>query len=208
MNTNKLRGLYAITDSYLIPEDTFNDCIKRLLLGGASIIQYRDKSNDPDKRLTQARALRELCDSHGALLIINDDIELAIQTDADGVHLGKDDMSLTDARKKLGNKLIIGLSCYDQLESAIEAENQGADYVAFGAVYQSPTKPDATVITLDMLKHAKSQLSIPVCAIGGINGHNALPVVDTGVDMVAVISDLFAHDDIQARSEALSNLFM
>jgi len=208
LNTKQLRGLYAITDSHLIPEVSFDDYITRVLRGGARIIQYRDKSNDTEKRLSQARVLRGLCNQYGALLIINDDIELAVNSYADGVHLGQGDAELSDARNQLGNNAIIGLSCYDQLESAITAEKQGADYVAFGAVYSSPTKPDAATVSLDTLRNAKSKLSIPVCAIGGINSQNAGTVVSTGVDMIAVISDLFAHDDIQARSKALSKLFM
>ena len=208
MKTNKLHGLYAITDAHLISEDSFNNAIKLVLQGGARLIQYRDKSNDTNKRLSQAQIARDLCDRYDALLIINDDIELAVQSQADGVHLGKDDTPLADARKKLGNHSIIGTSCYNQLELAIEAQKQGADYVAFGAIYTSPTKPEAATISLDTLKTAVSQLSIPICAIGGINTQNAATVVATGVDMIAVVSDLFADNDIQARSEALSNLFM
>ena len=208
MKIKQLRGLYAITDSHLIPEDSFNDSIQQVLRGGARIVQYRDKSNDSKKRLTQAQALRLLCEQHNALLIINDDIELAIKSNADGVHLGKEDIPLSDARTELGKAFIIGMSCYNDIESATKAQNLGADYVAFGAVYNSPTKPDATTVSLETLKNAHSQLSIPICAIGGINHQNAGPVVATGVDMIAVISDLFANDDIQARSEALSNLFM
>ena len=208
MNRQKLRGLYAITDAHLTPENSFSNAIKLVLQGGARIIQYRDKSNDTNKRLSQAQIIRDLCNRYDALLIINDDIELAVQSQADGVHLGKDDIPLADARKKLGDDSIIGSSCYNQLELAIDAQKQGADYVAFGAIYASPTKPDAATVSLDTLKTAVSQLSIPVCAIGGINTQNAHTVVATGVDMIAVISDLFADNDIQARSEALSNLFM
>lgn len=207
MNKNKLHGLYAITDSQLIPEDSFYDSIKRVLKGGARIIQYRDKSDDSKKRLSQVRKIRDLCYQFNALLIINDDIELAIQTDADGVHLGRSDALLSDARHQLGKDSTIGLSCYNDIDLAIDAQEHGANYVAFGAVYNSPTKPDAATVTLETLKNAKSRLSIPVCAIGGINIQNARPVIATGVDMIAVISDLFAHDNIQARSEALSSLF-
>lgn len=207
MKDNRLRGLYAITDSHLISENTFNDSINLALQGGVRILQYRDKSNETEKRLSQALALRTLCDQHDALLIINDDIDLTIQSKADGVHLGKDDKAITDARNQLGDQFIIGQSCYNDIESAITAQKLGADYVAFGAAYKSPTKPDAPVVTLDQLKQAKSLLSIPICAIGGINTQNATALVDTGIDMIAVISALFSAGDIRSRSEALSALF-
>ena len=208
MNIKPLRGLYAITDSHLISDNNFNDSIKSVLQGGARLIQYRDKSYDANKRLAQTRSLRDLCYQYNALLIINDDIELAIQSEADGIHLGKNDISLSEARNRLGENFIIGISCYDQLELAIRAERQGASYVAFGAVYTSPTKPEATTVSMDTLSTAVSRLSIPICAIGGISSQNASTVIATGIDMIAVISDLFAQDDIQAHSEALSQLFM
>ena len=199
--------MYAITDNHLIHEINFHQAIKSALQGGANIIQYRDKTNDAEKHLVQTLKLRELCDQHDALLIINDDIQLTIASKADGVHLGKNDVSVAKARKLLGGQYLIGQSCYNDIDSAIDAELQGADYVAFGAVYNSPTKPDAATVTLETLKNAKPRLSIPVCAIGGINIQNARPVIATGIDMIAVISDLFTHKNIQERSEALSSLF-
>jgi len=204
---NRLRGLYAIADSHLIPENAFDDSVELALQGGTRILQYRDKSDDARKRLAQACSLRTLCDEHDALLIINDDIDLAIRSGADGVHLGKNDSTISEARNLLGKRSIIGRSCYNDIESAVRAQKMGADYVAFGSVYHSPTKPDATSVTLEQLKQAKSLLSIPVCAIGGIDSHNAAAVLETGIDMIAVISALFSHIDIRSRSEALSGLF-
>jgi len=207
LKNNRLRGLYAITDSHSISADLFDLSIQQVLQGGARIIQYRDKSHDEKKRLSQANSLRKLCDRYDALLIINDDIDLALSTNADGVHLGKDDVSLTDARKKLGHRFIIGRSCYNNIDLAIEAEKDGANYIALGAIYKSPTKPEAPCITLDFIQYASTVLSVPICAIGGITTQNANAVIEAGVDMIAVISDLFSHDDIQARSKALSCMF-
>lgn len=207
MNKKQLHGLYAITDSHLIAEDTFTASIEATLGGGTSIIQYRDKSNDDTRRLAQAKQLRVLCDRFDALLIINDDIELAKKSKADGIHLGRDDSSLSEAREQLGEDIIIGISCYDDISLAIDAEKQGADYVAFGAFYSSPTKPGAKTAPLSLLQQAKAELDIPVCAIGGINSDNANALVQAGADMIAVISGIFSRPDIEDVSRQLASLF-
>jgi len=202
-----LKGLYAITDENLIPEQHFNQAIESALQGGAKIIQYRDKSNDQNKRLRQAKALRLLCRQYKSLCIINDDIELAKIVDADGVHLGKDDSSLAKAREALGDEAVIGVSCYNDLTLAINAEKDTADYVAFGAIFSSTTKPDATIASLDIISQAKRQLSIPVCTIGGITEDNLQQVVQHGADMSAVISSLFSSSDILQTASSLSKHF-
>ena len=207
MKTSILRGLYAITDEKLIAPDQFSNTLERALLGGTTIIQYRDKSKDSSKRLEQASMLKTLCETHGAALIINDDIELAESVCAHGVHLGKDDSSIDEARKVLGENTIIGISCYNQLEKALEAEQAGADYVAFGTMFSSPTKPDAATAGTELIKEAKKQLSIPVCAIGGIDSSNVEDVVNAGADMTALISGLFAVQDIQSTARHISQLF-
>jgi thiamine-phosphate pyrophosphorylase len=203
----KLRGLYAITDENLIPETTFAATIEQALSGGTAIIQYRDKSGSETKRLEQASALRSLCNEYRASLIINDDIALAKAVAADGVHLGEDDISIEQARLILGKNAIIGISCYNQLQLGARAQAAGADYVAFGAVFTSPTKPHARSASCELISEAKSQLHIPVCAIGGIDKSNAESVIEAGADMTALISGLFTEPDIRLTAEHISRLF-
>ena len=203
----KLKGLYAITDEHLIKQHSFIQSVDYALQGGSSIIQYRDKSHDSKKRLQQAKALRSLCDEFQAILIINDDIALAAAIEADGVHLGKDDSAIQQARQQLGTEAIIGISCYDDLGLAIEAEKNGADYVAFGAMFSSSTKPGARKTSIDVIAKAKQQINIPICAIGGISRKNIDQITASGADMAAVISDLFTSDDIKNTALALSKHF-
>ena len=203
----KLKGLYAITDQQLIAEEDFSKSVEAALQGGTGIIQYRDKSDKQHKRFQQASLLRALCHQYHAICIINDDIELAKAVNAHGVHLGKCDSSLTVARQVLGENAIIGISCYNDLNRAIEAENNNADYVAFGAIFSSTTKPDASVAGLDIITKAKQQLSIPVCTIGGITQENIQQVIQQGADMAAVISGIFSTDDIKQAATELSQFF-
>ena len=207
VHTEKLKGLYAITDQQLITEENFSESVEAALQGGVKIFQYRDKSNNLDKRLQQASLLRALCHQYHAICIINDDIELTKAVNAHGVHLGKDDFSLRHARQVLGKNVIIGVSCYNDLNRAIEAENYNADYVAFGAIFSSATKPDARVAGLDIITKAKQQLSIPVCTIGGITQNNIQQVIAQGADMAAVISGVFSADDIKQSATTLSQFF-
>ena len=203
----RLRGLYAITDETLIPESSFAATIEQALSGGTAIIQYRDKSADAAKRLQQASILRALCNQYSAMLIINDDITLAQAVNAEGVHLGEDDTSIEQARSMLGSKAIIGVSCYNQLERAMNAQAAGADYVAFGAMFASPTKPEARSASCELISTAKTQLDIPVCAIGGIDRDNVARVIDSGADMAALISGLFDTDDINQAAAQIARLF-
>lgn len=207
MTPAKLRGLYAITDENLIPESAFTATIEQALSGGTAIIQYRDKSGIETKRLQQASALRSLCNEYRASLIINDDIALAKAVAADGVHLGENDISIEQARLILGNNAIIGISCYNQLQLGARAQAAGADYVAFGAVFTSPTKPHARSASCELISEAKSQLDIPVCAIGGIDKSNVESVIEAGADMTALISGLFTEPDIRLTAEHISRLF-
>lgn len=204
---HSLRGLYAITDARLIAESDFVDSVERALLGGAGIIQYRDKSGDQDKRLYQARELKKRCKRHGARLIINDDIELALSVAADGVHIGIDDTPLAQARQRLGHDSIIGVSCYNRFELAQQAAQQGADYIAFGSFFPSPTKPHAVPAELQLLRKARQQLNIPVCAIGGINIDNAASLLNAGADMLAVISSIFGRTDTRKACQQFCKLF-
>lgn len=200
LNARRLRGLYAITDQVLIPDATFSQRVEAALRGGARIVQYRDKRENDVLRQQLAAELVRLCREYGALSIINDDVELAAKVGADGVHIGKDDAAFTLARALLGQGAIIGVSCYNRLELALDAQKQGADYVAFGAFFPSKTKPEAVPASLDLLRAAKEQLNIPTCAIGGITHANAPTLVEAGADMVAVISDIFTASDIEAST--------
>ncbi len=204
---DKLKGLYAITDEKLITRQGFSEAVELALQGGARIIQYRDKSNNPQKRFQQATILCSLCEQYQAVSIINDDIELAKAVNADGLHIGKDDISLAIARQTLGDDAIIGISCYNNLPLAINAEKNTADYVAFGAMFSSSTKPEAIKTNIDIISNAKQQLSIPVCAIGGITDKNIQQLIQQGVDMTAVISSLFASNDIKDTADSLSKHF-
>ena len=214
--SQKLKGLYAITDERLISEQDFDKKVEQALQGGAKIIQYRDKSNDTKKRQQQALSLRHLCERYNALCIINDDIKLAKEVNAHGVHLGKDDASLLTARDVLGEAAVIGVSCYNDLSLALSAEKNGASYVAFGAIFPSPTKPNAPVAGLEIISQAKQTLSLPICAIGGISHTNIQQVIQHGADMAAVISEILASghsatgnkpDSIKKSTQNLSSYF-
>lgn len=197
------RGLYAITPA---SHPGLVAACAAALEGGATVLQYRDKSSDPARRLAEASALAALCAAHGVPLIVNDDVELATRAGAAGVHLGEDDAALADARARLGPDAIIGVSCYDSLERARRFAAAGADYLAFGAFFPSPTKPHARRATLDLLRQARS-LGVPLVAIGGITVDNAPALVTAGADGVAVISALFDADDVRAAARRFSLLF-
>ncbi len=202
----KLAGLYAITVDGQHGTMLMNN-VGKALAGGCRIVQYRDKSSSHDIRRQEASDLSQLCKRHAALFIVNDDIELCLHSHADGVHLGKDDTAFKIARKCLGKDKIIGVSCYNNLSLANAAANQGADYVAFGAMYPSSTKPAATSASAALLQQAKRELSLPIVAIGGITPENAAPVIQAGADMVAMIQGLFAQQDIQLTATQITQLF-
>lgn len=203
---SKLAGLYAITVDG-VQGDTLYSQVEAALSGGARILQYRDKSTDNQRRLNEALQLLTLCRQHQATFIINDDIDLCLQCGAHGVHLGKNDTHYSSARNRLGADRIIGVSCYNDLQLAQAATRDGADYVAFGAIYPSTTKPLAVAAGLTLLREAKRQLSLPVVAIGGITPENALPVIQAGADMVAMIQGLFGQTDIQLAARNTRLLF-
>ena len=205
---HRFKGLYGITDSQLQPDDqTLMETVELALIGGMKVLQYRDKSSDQSKRVRQASALRTLCHSHQALLIINDDIELAAEVEADGVHLGQQDDSIVHARKRLGDYAILGISAENSLAQAHIAIDQGVDYIAFGRFFPSRTKPDAKPADLSVLSEARATFEHPIVAIGGITVDNAPDVIAAGADMVAVINNLFAAPDIQYQARQFSKLF-
>jgi thiamine-phosphate pyrophosphorylase len=202
-----LRGLYALTDAALTPAGRLLPAVTAAIRGGARLIQYRDKSGDSSRRLSEVHALLTLCHEHGVPLIINDDVALAAETGADGVHLGKDDVDIAAARVELGPRAVIGVSCYDSLERAVVAAQAGADYVAFGSFHPSVTKPQAARAPLTLLPAARRQLSIPICAIGGITPENGAPLLAAGADMLAVIQGVFGAPDVAAAARAYTRLF-
>ena len=201
-----LRGLYAITPDGL-EFVTLARMVSAALMGGARLVQYRQKSVGPRDQAAQARELNELCLAAGASLIINDNVELAQQINAAGVHLGRDDMSVTEARRQLGTNKIIGISCYNQMALAEAAAASGADYIALGAFFPSQIKPDAARAEVALIADAKKKFNIPIVAIGGISLQNAPQLIAAGADAVAVISDLFSATDITARANAFQQLF-
>ncbi|WP_257294779.1 thiamine phosphate synthase [Endozoicomonas sp. YOMI1] len=204
----RFHGLYGVTDSQLQPDDRILiETVEQALMGGMKILQYRDKSLDSGKRLRQAGALKVLCHQYQAMLIINDDVELALDVEADGVHLGQQDESIADARARLGDYAIIGISCENSLEKAKAAVEQGANYIAFGKFFPSRTKPDAKNAELAILAQAQKMFDLPIAAIGGITTDNASEVISAGADMVAVVNNLFAAQNIRDRAQNFMALF-
>ena len=199
-------GVYAITPE---TDDTARLLaqVEAALLGGVAAVQYRDKSGDIARRHEQASELVALCRRFGVPLIVNDDLRLADLCDADGVHLGRDDGSLREARIILGRDKFIGASCYQSLELALAAQAAGADYIAFGSFFASPTKPAAPRASLDLLREAAPAIHVPLVAIGGITPDNASLLLDAGADSLAVLSALFDAPDIRAAAHALNHLF-
>jgi thiamine-phosphate pyrophosphorylase len=198
-----LRGLYAITDENLMPKDKFLSMALSALNAGVKIIQYRNKTDNDDVRYQQCRGLLLLCRAFGAILIVNDDVHLVSRVGADGVHLGKQDGTILKARRYLGKQSIIGYSCYDSLSRAIDAEQQGADYVAFGRCFSSVTKPDAVQVPLSLFAKAKQQLSVPIVGIGGITEDN---ITQVHADMWAVIQGVFAGENVRNSVQKMNEM--
>ncbi len=193
----KLRGLYAITPQ----AGDLERKVRLALDGGIALLQYRSKARGH----AQAGAIVRMGRDYGVPVIINDDVELALELDAAGAHLGRDDGDLPAARRRLGAR-ILGASCYNQLARARDAVQAGADYIAFGSVFASPTKPHAVRAPLSLFGEAKA-LGVPLAAIGGITLENAPQLIAAGADLLAVISDLFDAPDIRARARAYGKLF-
>lgn len=206
-----IRGVYALADTSLLTGAELMARVEAALRGGVAVVQYRDKSADPPRRLTEAQALRALCGRYGATFIINDDIDLALAVGADGVHLGRDDPSPALARVRLGSKALIGATCYDRLELAPAALALGADHVAFGRFFPSSTKPGEIFASLDLLRAARASLTCPIVCIGGIGrtgADNVRPLVRAGADALAVGSALFGPGvDSEAAARTLAALW-
>ena len=193
--------IYAITDDVLTPENSVVEQTRELLECGVKFLQYRTKLEPKNECV--AAALKELCERHGARFIINDDVKFAAKIGANAVHIGKDDGGVRAARKILGDDAFIGVSCYDDLNLALKAQDEGASYAAFGALFASPTKPHAPLCKFETIRRAKEILRIPVCVIGGINATNIAQIAALNPDYIAAISALYRPASIK---ENLRNL--
>ena len=199
----RLRGLYAITPA-LTDSTLLREQVDAAITGGAQVVQYRSKDATREQRAAQARLLAELCRSRDVLFIVNDDVELAAEVGADGVHLGERDSDPSVARLILGPGPLIGVSCYDDLARARAMADAGADYLAFGSLFPSAIKPDARRASLELVGRARA-LGVRIVGIGGIDADNAGAVIEAGADAVAVISAVFAAEDIEGAARAISD---
>ena len=184
-----VRGLYAITQTDNKSAESIINEVVAAIKGGAVVVQYRDKN--PLDAIYLAGQLLKVCREYGVPLLINDDVDLAVKVGADGVHLGREDGAILEARKRLGAEAIIGVSCYNFLEQALDAQEQGATYVAFGRFFPSLSKPLAAPAELDTLRKARFLLDIPIVAIGGILPDNGGQLLAAGAGLLAVIGGLF-----------------
>lgn len=205
-NRFNIRGLYAITPD-LANTEQLGIMVEAAILGGASLIQYRNKAADAKLRIAQARALLDICKKHHVPLIINDHVKLCLALDADGVHIGSDDGDIAAIKQRIGPDKILGTSCYNRLELAQQAEVLGADYVAFGACFSSGTKPNAPKAELKLFTQAQSQIKVPLVGIGGITLDNAPSLIEAGASSIAVINALWNSTDIAKTAQQFSKLF-
>lgn len=196
-------GLYAVTRTHYNAMEEIVSAVDAAIKGGAGVVQYRDKS---EKRcIAAARQVLEKCHASAIPLIINDDIALVKAIGADGVHLGKDDTDINQAKAQLGNDAIIGVSCYNSIYRAEKAQSEGATYIAYGRFFPSRSKPNAPATGLEVL--TESNLDIPIVAIGGITVQNGKQLLDAGADLLAVIDGIFGQENIQQAAEQLHKLF-
>lgn len=201
----KIKGLYAVTpdlpDTALLLKQA-----EAALQGGVSVLQYRNKTASYELKREQASELMWLCEAYNVPFIINDHVLLCVELDASGVHLGGADGDIAAARRLLGARKIIGTSCYNRLDLAEQAKAQGADYVAFGACFDSGTKPAAVRAPLELFAEAKP-LELPTVAIGGITSENASLAIKAGADSIAVIGALWTAPDIRQAAQTFSKFF-
>lgn len=198
-----LKGIYVLSDAILTPHETILVQIERVLKAGVSVVQFREKYASDDAIELTCKALQALCKRYNALFIIDDRAHLAKKVDADGLHVGEDDIGYMQARAIMGDDKIIGVSCYGDIERALKYEALGADYVAFGSFFPSPTKPHSKVVPLSVLDEAKKVLQVPICAIGGINEENIGEIAKSGIEMYSVISAVYKEDKIEKNIEML-----
>jgi thiamine-phosphate pyrophosphorylase len=189
------RGLYVVTDCERLSFAAILERTGAMLHTGVAAVQYRDKQTATGERIPRAERLHELCARHGTPLIINDDVEVAAAVAAEGLHVGGEDLGCAEARARLGDAAIIGVSCYNSLERALAARDAGAGYVAFGAFFPTASKQRTTPVQPELLRRARQELDLPLCAIGGITPDNCEPLLEAGADLLAVISSVYQADD-------------
>lgn len=202
----KLEGLYIISDDALTPKESILKNIEEVLKANVSIIQLRDKISSDEEIKDLVISLDKLCKKYNAIFILNDRVDLAIELQCTGLHIGKSDYEKVDLIRK-EFKGILGISCYDNIKKAKTMEEKGANYVAFGSFFPSPTKPDSEIVDKKILKKAKEALNIPICAIGGITSKNAYELLENSTDMLAVISDIWKANNIQEKCKEYIKLF-
>lgn len=202
---NKSLRLYAVTDRSWLKGGTLYERVEKALRGGATFVQLREKSLDMESFVAEARQIKILCEKYHVPFVINDNVDVALAVDADGVHVGQGDMAASDARKKLGTGKLIGVTART-VEQAVTAWKQGADYLGVGAVFATSTKGDAKEISHGTLKEICRSVSIPVVAIGGICAANVMELKGTGIEGVAVVSAIFASEDIEMAARELREL--
>ncbi|MEG0546247.1 MAG: thiamine phosphate synthase [Oscillospiraceae bacterium] len=200
-----LMALYAVTDRSWLSNETIEQQVEKALKGGVTLIQLREKHMSDDDFLVEAIRVKEICKKYNVPLIINDNVEVAIKSDADGIHVGQSDMDALNVRKRLGNDKIIGVSA-GTVNEALIAEKSGADYLGVGAVFSTSTKLDANNVSLSTLTEICDKINIPVVAIGGISKYNVKELSGTGIDGVAVVSAIFAEKDIESATKELKKL--
>ena len=200
--TKDMMRLYAVTDRSWLRGQTLPEQVEMALAGGATLVQLREKELDEDAFLREAVDMTKLCHRYGVPLLINDNVEIARRSGADGVHVGQDDMNAASVRGILGSEMIVGVTA-KTVEQAIRAQEAGADYLGSGAVFGSSTKLNARPMTKERLKSICNAVSIPVVAIGGINRNNILDLAGTDIAGVAVVSGIFAAEDIEAECRHL-----
>ena len=214
-----IKGIYGITDPNLIADRDLYDTVSQAIDGGLSILQYRNKIAESSVLQQQAETLKTLCDANQVVFLINDNLSLAKEIGADGVHIGKHDGAIEEARLLLGEQAIIGVSCYNQLENAQRAEQAGANYIAYGRFFGSQTKPEALQAQPNLILQSKTKISgarpetsarpitLPIVAIGGITASNADSLLAAGADALAVIHGIFGQKDVYAATKALDLLY-
>lgn len=203
--SEKKLTLYAVTDRrWLKPEQTLPEQVEQAILGGVTVVQLREKHATPEEFRQLAIAVKEVTDRYNVPLLINDNIDVALAVDAAGAHVGQEDLEAGEARRQLGEKKVIGVSART-VEQALAAEQAGADYLGVGAVFPTGSKGDAERVSMDTLQEICKAVHIPVVAIGGIDADNMPQLQNSGIVGVAVISAIFAQQDVKAAAERLAD---